>query len=656
MGRLTVSVEQDHLERLIKSPVHGLGELIWNSLDADATTVDVKVVMQPLGGPESVTVTDDGTGMSLEHVETYFSHLGGSWKKNATTTDRGRRLHGRAGQGRWAAYGLGEVIQWSTVSDRVTGERQRLEIIGRRSALRDFDVSDPVPAVGDEAGTIVRVSQLTAAQKAFLSDTVADELTTILALYLQQYPVTVRYSGTALDPANLQIKKHRVELAVDGIEGIDLVIIEWKKQIKRALHLCDATGTSLAELAPGVHAAGFDFTAYIRWDGFREMVSELPLADLGHEPLTTIVEAARDELRQYFKDRTRERGAELVQSWKADTTYPYKGEPATTVERAERDLFDVVAVAAASAVEDAEISTRRFSLRLLREAVETSPSAVHGLLQEVLDLPPERLEELRDLVERTSLSAIIAAARQITDRLDFLMGLEEIVFDRELKKHVLERRQLHRILASETWVFREEYWLTADDVTLRTALRDHIKLLGRDQLTPDDVDSSDVRDENDRRVVVDMMLSRVVEQRRNQREHIVIELKRPTVHIGVKEIGQIQNYATTIAEDSRFAAVNAQWEFWIVGDEFDQSASRMANQKDREPGVIVVGDNYIVRGVPWAKIIQDARHRLTFVRNALDYSSSTDAGMTYLRQTHGKYLPSIAHTSDRDGEITSASS
>src|SRR5215470_11902040 len=345
-----------------------------------------------------------------------------------------------------------------------------------------------------------------------------------------------------------------------------------------------------------------------------------------------------------YSGKFSERGTELVREWKADRSYPYRSDPTTAVERAERDLFDIVAVAAAPVVEPADQRSRALSLRLLREALEKSPGTVHKVLQEVLDLPRDRLEELRQLMERSTLSAIIAAARQITDRLDFLVGVEEIVFDRELRTHVLERSQLHRILANETWVFREEYALTADDVTLRTALRSHIGLLGRNELAPSDVEAGEVLDEQGRRIVVDMMLSRVVEQRRNHREHIVIELKRPNIHVGSDQLMQIQNYATAVASDSRFAMTDTRWEFWIVGDGLSDSVALMANQSNREAGIVVDSQqrNFVVRAVTWAQIIQDARHRLSFVRDALDYSSTTDNGMDYLRRTHSKYLPGLA--------------
>lgn len=643
---LRVAVERDHLERLVKRPLGGLTELMWNAVDADASEISADLRHGDLGGVDGLVVRDNGSGITREQAERYFGRLGGSWKKTATTTDGGRSLHGQAGQGRWAAYGLGEVVRWTSVATQVTGELARLRITGRRGSLTEFEVGEPTPAEdGAATGTVVEVEQLNdgALRALERDDEVIGQLTATFALVLEHYAIDLRWRGQGLDPRQLQRRRHSRELVVDGVDGpVELVVIEWSTpQHSRGLHLCDASGTSLHETKAGIHAPGFDFTAYLRWDGFRDMVSELALADLGHEPVASLVSAAREAMRSYFGERAEERGSELVAAWKADDTYPYSAEPSTALERVERQMFDIVAVTAAAAVEDIDARSRRLSLRLMREALENSPSSLHEVLQEVLDLPAEHVEELRALLQTTTLSAIISATRRITDRLDFLVGLEQLVFDRELRGRVLERRHLHRILANETWVFREEYALTADDVSLRSALRDHIKLLGRADLAPEDVEAADVVDADDRRVIVDLMLSRVVEQRRDHREHIVIELKRPDVHIGMEQISQLTRYAHAVARDSRFARTDTRWEFWIVGDDVDESAELMVNQNNREPGVIIdtAEPRVVGRAVTWAQVLRDARHRLGFVKAALAYSTSDEAGAGYLRRVHDKYLP-----------------
>lgn len=653
VSTLKVVVAQDHLERLIKTPMTGVAELVWNALDADAETVTVDIEENLAGGPETLIVKDDGAGISPERADLSFGRLGGSWKKTSASTEGGRALHGRLGQGRWSAYGVGEIVRWDSVAEAVGGGRVRIAIAGQRNALREFVVSEP-SSVGDDEpfGTVVRVENLTENAVKELDGDVGLKLTTVFALYLQQYPVSILWRGDMLNPAALQVRTTEHSVSAEGVtDPVTLTIIEWSVPVERALHLCDENNVALSQVAPGIQAPGFNFTAYLSWKGFKDNLSDVLLGDMAEEPLPGVLAAAKDAMRAHFKERAAQRGRELIKAWREDKTWPYKDEAHSGVAKAERDLFEIVAVAVAPAVESAEPKARALALRLLRETVETSPTNLHQVFQEVLNLPQDQVDEFRALLQRTTLSALISSARAITDRLDFLQGLEEIVFDAVVKKRVKERSQLHRILANETWIFREEYLLTADDHTLTTALRDHLDVLGRDDLAPADT-AQEVLDEDGNRVVVDLMLSRVIEQNANQREHIVIELKRPSVHVGMEQFSQIQKYATTVKNDGRFAGTDTRWEFWIVGDEIKEEVKLMASQKNRESGIVVDSANFVVRAVTWGQIIQDARHRLTFVRKSLDYTSTQDSGRAYLERVHGQYLPAPEDDTDASTEVS----
>lgn len=59
MKNVSVEVQQDHLERLIKDdPVKALSEVIWNSMDADATEIIVAMEEGPLTGLGTISVID----------------------------------------------------------------------------------------------------------------------------------------------------------------------------------------------------------------------------------------------------------------------------------------------------------------------------------------------------------------------------------------------------------------------------------------------------------------------------------------------------------------------------------------------------------------------------------------------------------------------
>ena len=109
-----LEVQSDFLEKITRAkPVQALAEFIWNSLDADATKVDVAFEYNALDVMSKIIVSDDGTGVEFMKAPELFKKLGGSWKRpGATTKKEGRFLHGQDGRGRFKAFGLGRVVEW----------------------------------------------------------------------------------------------------------------------------------------------------------------------------------------------------------------------------------------------------------------------------------------------------------------------------------------------------------------------------------------------------------------------------------------------------------------------------------------------------------------------------------------------------------------
>ncbi|WP_435092791.1 ATP-binding protein [Clavibacter michiganensis] len=646
MTTVRVTAQADFIDRLISTPRAGLLELIWNSLDADATEVVVGLETGQMGGALGVSVTDNGHGLSADLAEAEFGSLGGSWKKRAVTTEGGRALHGQQGRGRFAAYGLGNELQWKTVADS-TGGRKLTTIRGVRTSPDQFEIDTMVSS--DSLGTEVMVTDLTSAASRYMeSDKVLADLTAALAIYISKYHPRVVWRERALDPSSLIENQIEVPLEIE-YEGetlsVPLTIIEWNSRIDRALYLCDENGVALEQLAPGIQAPGFIFTAYANWAGFAETPHDLILGESAPEPIPTVIGAVQDALRAHFKARTDEKYIRLVEKWKEEDSYPFDAPTGTEDEAATatRELFDVVAFAASPAVEKVDASARKFSLRLLKEAVQYAPDTLHLLLQEIVSLPEQQAEDLRELITKSSLPNLIKASKKITNRLEFLASLESIINENPLRASLKERSQLHKILVEELWVFREEYALVGNDQTLRTVLNANRHLLDEVQLDDDEI--ADVVAEGGRVRVVDLILSRTIEQQRDHKEHLVIELKRPDVHIGLKELRQIEDYATMIAGDSRFAETDTRWEFWIIGDKMTPEVRLRARQANHAPGITLQLDsllNVTVRCVTWAQVIRDAKHRLKFVKDSLDYDPSTKQGLAYLRREHAKFLPAEA--------------
>ena len=107
-----------------------------------------------------------------------------------------------------------------------------------------------------------------------------------------------------------------------------------------------------------------------------------------------------------------------------------KCEPESPIEVAERQVFDIVAVTATSGMpefNDNPAKTKRFNLRMLKSAIERTPEDLQLILTEVLELPKKQQKELAALLQETTLTSIINAAKIVSDRLNFIASLEAIL-------------------------------------------------------------------------------------------------------------------------------------------------------------------------------------------------------------------------------------
>ena len=584
MKTFDVLVQPDHLQRMtaVKRPILAVTELVWNGLDADATVVKVILEKNSLGVISSIRVMDNGVGMDYDEAVEAFRKLGGSWKRGADRTRRdGRILHGRAGKGRFRAFSLGHLITWIT---RAAGDGtvSEFRIEGSVDDLAHFRVSGQ-SVVDRKTGTEVIIDEVSKQFRSLEGPEAIQAVTEQLASYLRKYAgVKVQYDVIQLDPS--AVEDHVADYLVGPVhtEGhgevtAQLTVVEWRIQVERSLFLCDRAGFALDRTTPGIQAPGFQFTAYLKSDLIRELDQEnlLSLEDF-NPALAPLVEAARGKLRDHFRERAAAAAALVVEDWKKEQVYPFEGEPANHIEETERQVFEVVALNVNAYLPDfaeSDRKSKRFSLRLLRQALEENPESLQRILLDVLDLPTEKQDQLAQLLERTSLGAIIAASRAVADRLNFLKGLETLVFEPETKKILKERSQLHKILEHHTWIFGEQFNLTASDESLTTVLR----LLRKDDDGVEPVTRADGS-----AGIVDLLLSRLVPQSKpERREHLVVELKRPSKRIDLGVVSQLESYAFAVAEDERFRDTETWWSFWAVSTDVDDAVRRKARQRDR---------------------------------------------------------------------------
>lgn len=216
--------------------------------------------------------------------------------------------------------------------------------------------------------------------------------------------------------------------------------------------------------------------------------------------------------------------------------------------------------------------------------------------------------------------------------LKFLSGLETLLFDVELKKHLKERSQLHRILAQNTWIFGEEFNLSADDQSLTTVLRKHAKLL-KEEIVID----KPVRRIDESTGIIDLMLSRTIRPHRaDELEHLVVELKAPKVKIGSEQTTQIKSCAFAVARDERFRSLKTRWTFWVISNEMDDFTRQEVRIANLPEGVLYQPDDraMTIWVKTWAQVIEENRARLQFFQEKLEHQVDQGTALKHLQETY----------------------
>lgn len=651
-NKFKVDVKQDHLAKVSQGkPLLCLSELIWNSLDADATEVTVEVQNGELN-EAIISIKDNGFAFEYAEAKKLFSPLGGSWKKAAKFSKKERRkLHGAEGKGRFKAFSLGRVVEWTVNYQNGKGYKT-FNIEGKSDSIEYFEISNERDCDDKKTGVHVKISELHKNFQLLDLDRTFYDIAPIFALYVADYPnVNIFVNKNRIDPG--KFIKNRTEYNLgefrtkEGIIAAKVEIIEWNDLQKKQIHLCNNNGFPLLEIEKISKGYGdFSFSAYIKSDLFEKLEKKdlLGLAEL-NEDVSKIHQVAEIKIKKHFRDIELRLSEDIIAKWKAEDIYPFKNEPLDEIDKAERQVFDIIALNVAENIpnfEGSDRSTKAFQFRILKQSIENSPDELQEIISEVLKLPFNKQVELAELLQEVSLESIINSSKVISDRLKFIAGLEEIIFNPTLQKKTKERSQLHKLISANTWIFGDAFSLTVNDQSLTEVLRNHLKILGNNIEIDDPVTVM-----KGKKGIVDIMLSKAVSRNHSdEREHLVIELKAPKVLVNQENIAQIEKYAFAVIEDERFKGLKTRWHFWIISTDLDKYATMKSRQQGYEKGIIFKSDPSSEKDLTiwvktWSEIFAECKHRLEFIKTNLNLNVTLDQGFQYLKSKYPEYTKNL---------------
>lgn len=654
--KIELSVSDEHINKIISGSktAKAICEMIWNSLDADATKIEISFERNELGksvggGITDIIIKDDGHGIDYGKRQEAFGFLGKSQKTLDAKSPKGRSFHGKNGQGRYFAFAIGKSVSWeSTYEDRGT---KKTFSISASKTLRTLDITEEVPAPKNAStGVIVKISSIPKKTAASLDPKALKiDVLPVLANYLKTYEgqgISITIDGEAMDlkEALLGSKQYKTKIIPDGgVEPVDfsMDVFHWKNKAVHSRFFCLLDGTTIDEdTNTGVKISEFGHSVYVKSKRFDEAEKAHTFLLLKGMPLfDQISEWVRDCLLNFSAEIRREKSKKIVDELKKSDLYPYKDLPKDEIEEAKREMFDLsvgmVVGGKSENIIGKSQETKAMVLNLIKNAIDNNPQSLLPILEEVAGLNNEDADMLRDLLDRHSLQHIIHLSKRVSDKIDCLEEIERIIFSDGLKEKTLERKHLHSILEKEIWIFGSGFEEGTSDKMMREVLEKHIEILGRKVLLPENDALT-----NDR---PDLFLFRKIPQQRQRFEHLVVELKRPSLVLGDKEFEQIRKYARQVVAEERFDKESVKWKFLLVGNKIKEEMRSEITQKGQPRGCLVGTDQYDIYVCEWAEIFKEEKWKCAMLKQGLKEEAAGDGAkdFAYLKQNHKKVASSL---------------
>ncbi|SCL56523.1 Type I restriction enzyme R protein N terminus (HSDR_N) [Micromonospora chersina] len=633
---------------LNKKPLETIEELIWNGLDADARTINIELERNPAGALAGIVITDDGHGFSFDEANEYFPEYGDTWKKKIRASrTRNRILHGRNGEGRLFALSLGPDPTWESVAAAGDGRvRTRVRGNSLRPLVWNIDLMDPA---GGSPGTQFRVRIPDERRLRSLEpESAVPRLTARLSFYLLAYPeVTITYDGFTLDPRD--VIEQEVDLALElppeytnDPNPPKVRFVEWKERVAdQKLLICNGRGEGLLDYGSPYSYSILSFTPYLIAERFNDLsqreVHMIPMVD------ASLLHSAILAVRRHVTQRQREISSNVVSQLQDEGIYPYDGKDLSETEEAERQTFDLVVTVARSALAN-KLVPRKFQVELLRAALENDPSDLHEILDNVLALSDEERADLTQLIKDTHLAHVISSAKTVVDRLNFISALRNVFADTDKRNALREIDQLHPMIASNLWLFGEEWNFSQTEQGLTSVLAQHLSRLGQEVTLENRLQS--VKRDDGRSGRVDIVMFRGIgDEHHTQR--LVIELKRPSLRVGSEELEQVKSYARAIVRDPQYKHGAGKWKFILVTYDIAPEIEYDIKQEDREPGHADKQRDYDLWVLTWGQIFDDAERKLRFFQRRLNYEATEERAHGSLAKLTEEYGIGLTRTRSR---------
>lgn len=579
-----------------------LAEYIWNGFDAQATKIEVLFYKNELGGINDIIIRDNGYGIEQEQLNIKFAPMFESEKAITVSKNNTSTYHGKNGVGRLTFFTFAQQAIWNTTYEKYN-TKYSYSITINANSLEEFSCSEK-KEVNTETGTTVTLTNIS---ENFSIDELNDYIQTEFSWYIE----LKRQQGCKLYIDNVDIdnsgvieerSKHNYSYKNTMFE---ITFCRWKRKLNKEFskyYYINSDGIEMYKENTTLNNKGdrFFHSVYIKSQLFDDFCFDSPD---GQETLfgnnrnseefrfikKEVDKLLREKRNPFIKEYTKIYLTEL----KKNGAYPnYQKTPFDRYRKEALDtMISNIYYAEPKIFSNLNITQQKTLVRLF-DLILTSDEldSLFDIIGDIVDMSDDERKGLSEVLKYTTMSNITKTIKLLKDRAIVIEQLKSLVFNKS--ENITEVNHIQPFIENNYWIFGEQYHLvTAEEPDFEEALRRFRYILTGEKLTKKECEI----DNPDKNKQMDIFAVRQTRQG-EIKKCIVVELKRPNVTLGSKELTQIKTYFKTIQSEDRFNADNIEWEFYLVGNSI---SSDIENEYENASSY---GEKYLVFKVRKCKI------------------------------------------------------
>lgn len=604
-------------------------EYVWNGFDAKATRIDITTEKNELEATTKLIIKDNGVGIEFEELDNKFGPAYESEKKNKTDIEA-LNVKGKKGVGRYSFYEVANSASWETVYKTESGNKTYI------INIRENDLINYIPTELRETtkntGTTVSLNL----NSNINIDEIIQELKIVFAWYLQLYKnKSIFINGKPLDCSDILYSEETRCFEIEEYKT-EITVCVWTRKLNEEYskyYYIDGNevvrykeNTTLNNKGDNFYHSVFIKSNLFNIDKF-SFTSQLDDGNLINlktkksnefkqlklECDKFLVEIRRPFIKAYAKS--------FIEKLKEKKVYPQYN-PNNIIDKfKEEQLDDLIANVyyfvpkVFSSLNKIQQKTLIRLFELIQDSGETDN--LFKILGDVTELNTQERKDMAELLDKVELKNILSMLQLITDRLQAIKDFKELI---KRERNANEVDHIQKFIEKHYWFFGEEYHLaTAEEPDFEEALRIYLNNASDNYYEKGSV----VINDDDKYKQMDIFAIQSLPNG-DVKKCIVVELKRPNVTLGRTELDQLKKYFGVIMKEDRFNASNIEWEFYLVGNKYnDEIKWEIQSHKEHgEKSLVFNIENCKIYVKTWSEIFTELELNFNYLQEKLKFNYS----------------------------------